>query len=87
MFGRVPFGETKELAVFVDDAAARHHVEEVLDVVADCVVGREDAEVGVDLGGAGVVVAGAHVYVAAQAPGSRRTTRQSLAWILRPAKP
>ena len=44
-------------------------VEEVGDVGGDVLVGREEAEVLVDAGGDGVVVAGAEVDVAAQPPG------------------
>ena len=62
-------GRHAELTVALDDAAARHHVEEVRDVRADFLVGREETEVGVDRGGKRVVVARADVHVAADARG------------------
>ncbi len=62
-------GRDDQAAVAHPGAEPGDHVEEPNDIGGDFFVGGQEPEIGVALGGAGVVVARAHVGIGAQPPG------------------
>ena len=66
---------------------AGDEIENTGHVPPDRRIGCEKRNVGINAGGDGVIVAGAKVTVVDQAPPSRRTTIESLAWVLSSMKP
>ncbi len=61
-------GSDEELGVFLSCAESSDHVEEADDIGGDVLVAGEEAEVGVELCGCGVIVSGAEVCVGADSP-------------------
>ena len=62
-------------------------IEQLHQILAEILAGGQQADIGVEVGGLGVVVAGADVHVAAQLSFSLRTTSRILVWVLRPSTP